>query len=135
MARHRPPVNRLVGGLAGLALLECVRMTSRTKRTCRGCAFVTLAGFYAQAPERALPSDPPTVNSDRTNEFRPMVEAIDLSDESFDIWREFILPDEAELAWEKIPWLPTFRDGMVRASAERKPLLLWAMNGHPLGCT
>ena len=110
-------------------------MTNRTKQVFRGCTAVTLATFCAPTPERALPSDPPTVNTDRTSEFRPMVEAIDLSDESFDRWREFILPDEAELAWEKIPWLPTFRDGMVRASTEQKPLLLWVMNGHPLGCT
>lgn len=50
-------------------------------------------------------------------------------------WRDHILPDASELAFARIPWLPTFWQGIVRAGAEEKPLLLWVMNGHPLGCT
>ncbi len=50
-------------------------------------------------------------------------------------WRDHILPDESELAFERIGWLPTFAEGIARAGAEDKPLLLWVMNGHPLGCT
>jgi len=50
-------------------------------------------------------------------------------------WREHLLPTEAELAFEAIDWIPDFATGMKRAAAEGKPLLFWAMNGHPLGCT
>ncbi len=50
-------------------------------------------------------------------------------------WRATILPTPDESAWSAIPWLASFADGIRRADAERKPLLLWAMNGHPLGCT
>jgi hypothetical protein len=39
------------------------------------------------------------------------------------------------LAWQQIPWATTFKDGIVAADAAGKPLLLWTMNGHPLGCT
>ena len=36
--------------------------------------------------------------------------------------------------WETIPWrsdLLVARDEAIRS---RRPLFLWAMNGHPLGC-
>ena len=58
-----------------------------------------------------------------------------LSDASFAIWRDRILTKEPELLWEKLPWLTTYREGLEQAAAEYKPLLLWVMNGHPLGCT
>ena len=66
----------------------------------------------------------------------PPVEAdIDLTDETYEVWRDHILPDSSEMAWEKIPWLSTFKDGILAANVQQKPLLLWTMNGHPLGCT
>jgi hypothetical protein len=34
-----------------------------------------------------------------------------------------------------VPWLASFAEGVRAADAARKPLLLWIMNGHPLGCT
>ncbi|MCR9247532.1 MAG: hypothetical protein NXI31_21070 [bacterium] len=46
-----------------------------------------------------------------------------------------VLPGEAELAWRGVPWLSEFRRGLVLASEQDKPVLLWAMNGHPLGQT
>jgi len=54
---------------------------------------------------------------------------------TLDEWRATILPTPEESAWSAIPWLASFADGIRRADADRKPLLLWAMNGHPLGCT
>jgi len=50
-------------------------------------------------------------------------------------WRAFLRPDAGDLAWEAIDWIPSFADGVRRADAEQRPLLFWAMNGHPLGCT
>ncbi len=49
--------------------------------------------------------------------------------------REFVVPDLDELAAETIPWRTTFRQGALEADALDRPVLLWAMNGHPLGCT
>jgi hypothetical protein len=66
----------------------------------------------------------------------PPVEAdIDLTEETYEVWRDHILPDSSEMAWEKISWLSTFKDGILAANVQQKPLLLWTMNGHPLGCT
>ena len=58
-----------------------------------------------------------------------------LSEASFETWRDRILTKDSELLWEKLPWLTTYREGLEQAAAEGKPLLLWVMNGHPLGCT
>lgn len=56
-------------------------------------------------------------------------------DESLDKWRATILPRDFESGWRKIPWRPTFWDGVVEAQEKDKPLLLWIMNGHPLAET
>ena len=60
---------------------------------------------------------------------------IDLTKSNYEAWREHILPTESELRFLKIPWQRTFRDGIVEGDKADKPILLWAMNGHPLGCT
>ncbi len=58
-----------------------------------------------------------------------------LTEQTFAAWRDHISPTAAELRWTQIPWLTTFRDGLAQADSQDKPLLLWVMNGHPLGCT
>ena len=65
----------------------------------------------------------------------PVAADIDLSDDNYEAWRDHILPELSEMAWAEIPWLSTFKDGILAADAADKPLLLWTMNGHPLGCT
>tara|TARA_S200000501_G_scaffold339530_1_gene347237 strand:- start:2384 stop:2623 length:240 start_codon:yes stop_codon:yes gene_type:complete len=59
----------------------------------------------------------------------------DLNKNTYGMWQEFIRPTKDELAWAEIPWRRTFYDGLVESDREQKPLLLWVMNGHPLGCT
>ena len=59
----------------------------------------------------------------------------ELNEQNYQAWRNHILPQQSELNWQKIPWLTTFKDGILAASAAQKPLLLWTMNGHPCGET
>ena len=54
---------------------------------------------------------------------------------SFAALRDQIRAEESELLWEDLPWLTSYHDGLQKAAEERRPLLLWVMNGHPLGCT
>ncbi len=54
---------------------------------------------------------------------------------TLDAWIDRITPPEDERIDETIPWRTSFHQGMAAAAAARKPLLLWVMNGHPLGCT
>ena len=46
-----------------------------------------------------------------------------------------IVPPAAEREWRDIPWRAQFGKAMLEADAAEKPVLLWAMNGHPLGQT
>ena len=46
-----------------------------------------------------------------------------------------IKPKTSESQWEQIPWLVSLWEARQRAAAEGKPILLWEMDGHPLGCT
>ena len=54
---------------------------------------------------------------------------------SYQKWRDFIVPTEKDLAWTRIPWRTSFQQGLIESIEKQKPMLLWAMNGHPLGCT
>ena len=56
-------------------------------------------------------------------------------DRSFDGWHELVFPSKDELAWQSIPWRASFWEAVVEADRQRRPVVLWAMNGHPLGCT
>lgn len=58
-----------------------------------------------------------------------------LTDTNFGMWRDRIKAKESELLWQDFPWQTSFFDGLHQSAAENKPLLLWVMNGHPLGCT
>lgn len=48
---------------------------------------------------------------------------------------QHIVPNDEEMQWRAIPWLGTLAEAVVQAHAQDKPILLWAMNGHPLACT
>ncbi len=41
-------------------------------------------------------------------------------------------PDET---WRTIPWKTDLLEAQRTAVAESKPIFIWAMDGHPLGCT
>jgi len=58
-----------------------------------------------------------------------------LTEGSYKKLRDYVLPDAREDAWRKVDWKSTFWDAVVEAQKAEKPILLWAMNGHPLGHT
>jgi hypothetical protein len=37
--------------------------------------------------------------------------------------------------WRTIPWKIALLDAQKTAAKSRKPIFIWAMDGHPLGCT
>lgn len=55
--------------------------------------------------------------------------------DNYTAWMSAILPSAAERAWTQIPWIPAYGEGVAVAAEQDKPLLVWVMNGHPLGCT
>lgn len=54
--------------------------------------------------------------------------------DDFDATRDAVLPTAEEERWLDIPWRSAFSDAVAEAREQGKPILLWAMNGHPLGC-
>jgi len=45
-----------------------------------------------------------------------------------------ILPKVEEKSWEKIPWRIDLWEARREAAEQGKPIYLWEMDGHPLGC-
>ncbi len=45
-----------------------------------------------------------------------------------------VRPCDGEDAFDKIAWLTTIHEAREKAAKEGKPILLWEMDGHPLGC-
>jgi hypothetical protein len=50
-------------------------------------------------------------------------------------WLKFIQPDAREQAYKEIDWRNKFWPAVEEARKLGRPILLWTMNGHPLGCT
>ncbi len=55
-------------------------------------------------------------------------------DRTLEQWKKVVSPGEEEI-WLTIPWQTSLHQGLKKSADESKPLLLWLMNGHPLGCT
>ena len=49
--------------------------------------------------------------------------------------KAFIAAKPEEQRWRAIRWYPALWPAVQAAHTQKRPLLIWAMNGHPLGCT
>lgn len=58
-----------------------------------------------------------------------------LDEKSYAAHKAFLEPKPGELAWQAIRWHPSLWGAVVEAHRLRRPVLVWAMNGHPLACT
>ena len=47
---------------------------------------------------------------------------------------KLLAPDPTK-PWRTIPWQLSVLDAQGIAAAHNKPIFIWAMDGHPLGCT
>jgi hypothetical protein len=53
----------------------------------------------------------------------------------FESLQALIRPQPSEEKWLQVPWQTNLWEARRKAAAEGKPILLWEMDGHPLGCT
>jgi hypothetical protein len=60
--------------------------------------------------------------------------AVELNDEEFRRLHKELQVSKEE-PWQTIPWKISLLDAQRTAAAECKPIFVWAMDGHPLGCT
>lgn len=58
-----------------------------------------------------------------------------LKPEAFKSLHALILPHPDEQAWTQTPWLSDLWEARKVASERGRPVFLWEMDGHPLGCT
>ena len=54
--------------------------------------------------------------------------------EQFEKLHALIKPQADEEKFMQIPWRTSLWEARKQAAAQGKPLLLWEMDGHPLGC-
>lgn len=45
------------------------------------------------------------------------------------------LQTSSDEPWRQIPWKISLLDAQNVAAKSTKPIFIWAMDGHPLGCT
>jgi hypothetical protein len=60
---------------------------------------------------------------------------VTLTDANYTKLREYVHPTAVELAWRRIPWIPSVWEGIVEGQRRDRPILMWILNGHPLACT
>ena len=57
-----------------------------------------------------------------------------MEEPEFDRLLKELQPDATE-PWRTIPWRIDLLAARTEASKASKPIFIWAMDGHPLGCT
>lgn len=60
--------------------------------------------------------------------------AAPVDDAEFQRLTTLIMPQAEENAWLAIPWQTDLWAARQQAAKEGKPIFLWEMDGHPLGC-
>jgi hypothetical protein len=65
----------------------------------------------------------------------PLYPAEPIPAEKFDKLQALIKPGQGEDRWAAIPWQTSLWEARKLAAEQGKPILLWEMDGHPLGCT
>jgi hypothetical protein len=64
-----------------------------------------------------------------------LAQQVEPTEDNFARWKAYLQPSAQEQRWQQISWHSVFWDGVRHARTQDKPILLWVMNGHPLGCT
>ena len=57
-----------------------------------------------------------------------------VSEAEFEELQRELQPDQNE-TWRTIPWRTSVLEAQAAAAKTSKPIFIWAMDGHPLGCT
>ena len=51
-----------------------------------------------------------------------------------DALKTLIKPRAEETKWEEIPWMVDLWEARKKAAQTGKPIMLWEMDGNPMGC-
>jgi hypothetical protein len=58
-----------------------------------------------------------------------------IAPDQFEKLQTLIKPGQGEDKWAAIPWQTNLWEARKLAADKGKPILLWEMDGNPLGCT
>ena len=58
-----------------------------------------------------------------------------LPEKEFAALHAAVAPQGENERWAEIPWQTDLQAARRKAADEGKPLIMWIMDGHPLGCT
>ncbi len=58
----------------------------------------------------------------------------DVAPGTLDALKTLVKPRPEETKWEEIPWRVDLWDARREAARLGKPILLWEMDGNPMGC-
>ena len=65
----------------------------------------------------------------------PGLSVTTLDAKRFQALHQAVTPRPEAERWTEIPWQADLLAARQKAAREQKPLLMWIMDGHPLGCT
>ena len=82
----------------------------------------------------AVPAALALVTSLSAQESRQEAERLRLDDARFAALHAELCAAPPE-TWESVPWRIDLLAAQHEAAAAKKPLFVWAMDGHPLACT
>lgn len=99
--------------------MTCCPCTRTLSGLLLASAALVALGLYAAPRPSAEPAAPP---------------AATMTDAEFAKLLTAVRPCAGEDDFDKIPWLVSIWDAREKAAKEGKPILLWEMDGHPLGC-
>lgn len=65
---------------------------------------------------------------------RPVSSTETIPDAEYHALRTVLPPRAGEEAYTTVPWETSLATARRKAAEGRKPMLVWSMDGHPLGC-
>jgi hypothetical protein len=71
----------------------------------------------------------------KPGEDKPHWPVPEITSTNLDKWIKFIRPSAGELGWRNVRWHRSLSEAAEEAEQLKRPILLWAMNGHPCGET
>jgi hypothetical protein len=71
----------------------------------------------------------------KPGEVQPPPDVPVLTEANLRKWIDFIRPSDDDKKWERLEWRTELGAALPEAKSLQRPILLWTMNGHPLGCT
>lgn len=94
------------------------RIWNTPRRLVLGSLFVAFAGMALAIT--AHPSQPAWAADLTMAEFQDLHQRLQVA---------------SDTPWRTIPWKTSMLDAQQTAARQAKPIFIWAMDGHPLGCT